>query len=167
MQHVSLGNLFLTTSFGGFLMYFIQQYLICRPSESTVTKEAGIEPRTFRSQSDILTTWLDLIHTRKIFARIKIWKRRIRVEDEQWGGGNCFLYFLVSSAQKMQLFEYEYFSPRCIIINCVTNNAPFFLLSHRHLKICEIFPYKTTKICYIFLLKFPCFLTIFILSFSR
>jgi hypothetical protein len=68
---------------GGFLMYFIQQYFICRPSESTVTKEAGIEPRTFSSQSDILTTWLDLIHTRKIFARIKMWKRRIQVADDQ------------------------------------------------------------------------------------
>ncbi len=30
-----------------FLMYCIQHCFICRPSESTVSEDAGIEPRTF------------------------------------------------------------------------------------------------------------------------
>jgi hypothetical protein len=29
-----------------FFMYFIQHYFICRPSDSTVSEDAGIEPRT-------------------------------------------------------------------------------------------------------------------------
>jgi hypothetical protein len=40
--------------FFGFFHYFIQHYFICRPSESTVSEHAGIEPT--------LTTRLVLIH---------------------------------------------------------------------------------------------------------
>ncbi len=32
--------------FGGFLKYFIQHCLICRPSDATVPEDAGTEPRT-------------------------------------------------------------------------------------------------------------------------
>jgi hypothetical protein len=32
--------------FGDFFYYFIQHCFICRPSESTVSQDAGIEPRT-------------------------------------------------------------------------------------------------------------------------
>ncbi len=35
-----------TSSWLNFFMYFIQHCLICRPSESTVSEDAGIEPRT-------------------------------------------------------------------------------------------------------------------------
>ncbi len=50
-----------------FFMYFIQHCFICHPTDSTVSEDAGIEPRTA-----ILTlavrrsnyTWLDLIHSR-------------------------------------------------------------------------------------------------------
>ncbi len=38
-----------------FFIYVIQHCFICRPSDSTVSEDAGIEP-------DALTTWLDLIH---------------------------------------------------------------------------------------------------------
>jgi hypothetical protein len=46
-------------------MYFIQHLFICRPSDSAVSEDAGIEPRLLRLwywQSDALTTLLDLIH---------------------------------------------------------------------------------------------------------
>ncbi len=56
------GGLFL------FFLYFIQLCFICRPSDSTVSEDAGIEPqgqlRLWRWLSDVLTTGLDLIHTR-------------------------------------------------------------------------------------------------------
>jgi hypothetical protein len=32
---------------GDFFMFFIQHCFICRPSDSTVSEDAGIEPRTF------------------------------------------------------------------------------------------------------------------------
>jgi hypothetical protein len=38
-----------------FVMYFIQHCFICLPSDSTVSEDAGIEPRT-------VATRLDLIH---------------------------------------------------------------------------------------------------------
>ncbi len=58
---------------GGFfwiLNYFIQHCFICRPSDSTVPVNAGIEPRTVSTKalgwlSDAVTTRLDLIHSRK------------------------------------------------------------------------------------------------------
>jgi hypothetical protein len=56
-------------SFGGifgFFMYFIQHYFICRPSDSTVSADAGIEPMTVATSALAVrrsnNTWLDLIH---------------------------------------------------------------------------------------------------------
>jgi hypothetical protein len=50
------------------LMCFIQHCFICRPSDSTVSEDAGIEPRTgcdlLHWQSGVLTIRLDLIYTR-------------------------------------------------------------------------------------------------------
>ncbi len=49
-------------------MYVIQHYFISRTSDSTVSLDAGIEPRTawcdfgIDSQMDALATRLDLIH---------------------------------------------------------------------------------------------------------
>jgi hypothetical protein len=43
-------------------MCCIQHSFICRPSDSTVSKDAGIEPRTVATRSNSSTTWLDLIH---------------------------------------------------------------------------------------------------------
>jgi hypothetical protein len=47
-------------------MYDIQHCFICRPSDSTVSEDAGIEPRTVTTirhwLSDALTIRLDLIH---------------------------------------------------------------------------------------------------------
>ncbi len=61
-------------------MYYIQHCFICRPSDFTLSEDAGIEPRTFatlafavRCSNDLArshpqtagshpTTWLDLIH---------------------------------------------------------------------------------------------------------
>jgi hypothetical protein len=51
----------------GFFMYFIQHCFICRPSDTTLSEDAGIE-RTQdccelrHRQSDAITTRLDLIH---------------------------------------------------------------------------------------------------------
>ncbi len=50
-----------------FFMYDIQHCFICRHSDSTVSEDAGIEPRTVATTalaSDALTTRIDLIHTR-------------------------------------------------------------------------------------------------------
>ncbi len=51
--------------FLNFFMYCIQHCFICRPSDSTVSEDAGIEPRTVAAsahwQSDPLTTRLALI----------------------------------------------------------------------------------------------------------
>ncbi len=48
-----------------FCMYFIQHCIIYLPSDSTLSKDTEIEPRTIATwhwQSDALTTTLDLIH---------------------------------------------------------------------------------------------------------
>ncbi len=48
-----------------FSMYCIQHCFICRPSDSTVSEDAGIEPGLLwlgHWQSDVLTTRLDLVH---------------------------------------------------------------------------------------------------------
>jgi hypothetical protein len=51
-----------------FFLYFIQHCFICRPSDSTVSEEAGIETRTVATTALVLsialTTRLNLIHTR-------------------------------------------------------------------------------------------------------
>jgi hypothetical protein len=44
-----------------FLKYYIQHCFICRPLDSTVSEDAGIEPRTVATLPDYLTTRLDLI----------------------------------------------------------------------------------------------------------
>jgi hypothetical protein len=44
------------------VQYIIQHCLICRPSDSTVSEEAGGLLRLWHWQSDALTTLLDLIH---------------------------------------------------------------------------------------------------------
>jgi hypothetical protein len=60
-------------SFLSFLMYFIQHCFICRPSDSTVSEDAGNEPRTDASLALVVRlsnysagshthTRLDLIH---------------------------------------------------------------------------------------------------------
>jgi hypothetical protein len=47
-------------------MYDIQHCFICRPSDSTVSEDAGIEPRLVATTALAVrrsnTTWLDLIH---------------------------------------------------------------------------------------------------------
>jgi len=50
-----------------FFMYDIQNYFICRPSDSKVSEDAGVEPRTVATvlwhwQPDALTSRKDLIH---------------------------------------------------------------------------------------------------------
>jgi hypothetical protein len=49
-------------------MNCIQHCFICRPSDSTVSEDAGIEPRTVATSALTVRrsshTWLDLIHTR-------------------------------------------------------------------------------------------------------
>ncbi len=56
-------------------MYVIQHCFICRPSDSTVSDDAGIKPRTIATSinvPDVLTTWLDLIHELDlIFEKIR------------------------------------------------------------------------------------------------
>jgi hypothetical protein len=41
----------LTGGFFGFKMYFVQHCFICRPSDFTVSEDAGIEPRLLRLRS--------------------------------------------------------------------------------------------------------------------
>ncbi len=58
-------------------MYDIQHCFICRPSDFTVSEDAGIEPRivaTTALAADALTTRLDLIHFRLdlIHARLDL-----------------------------------------------------------------------------------------------
>jgi hypothetical protein len=73
--------------FLSFFMYDIQHCFICRPSDSTVSENAGIEPRTVATTSDALTTRLDLIHNRLdlIHTRLDLiqktwsWKSRVRL----------------------------------------------------------------------------------------
>jgi hypothetical protein len=71
VQAIDLGEIedFFIFFWGGgyflFLSHYIQHCFICRPSDSTVPTDAGIEPRTaVHWQSDALTTRLDLIRTR-------------------------------------------------------------------------------------------------------
>ncbi len=50
-----------------FSLYCIQHCFICRPSDSTVSEDAGSNPRLLQLwhwQSDALTARLDLIHTK-------------------------------------------------------------------------------------------------------
>ncbi len=55
--------------FGDYFMYFIQHCFICRPLDSTVSEDAGIELLRFcHWQSDALTTWQDLF---------ELWKQPI------------------------------------------------------------------------------------------
>ena len=75
MSLISAGSISLDSTFKGgffgifnFFIYDTQHCFICRPSDSTVSEDAGIEPRTRlrlrHCLSDALTTQLDLIHTR-------------------------------------------------------------------------------------------------------
>ncbi len=61
---------------GIFFMFDIQHCLICRPSDSTVSEDAGIEPRTVATLwhwlSDALTTRLDLIHLLKLKCALSL-----------------------------------------------------------------------------------------------
>jgi hypothetical protein len=43
-----------------FFMYFIQHFIICRPSDSTESEYAASEPKTFATLELALTTRLDL-----------------------------------------------------------------------------------------------------------
>jgi hypothetical protein len=45
-KDVNNDNFFLNEIFGGFFSYCIQHSLICRPSDSTVPTDAGIEQNT-------------------------------------------------------------------------------------------------------------------------
>ncbi len=61
-----------------YVLYDIQHCFICRPSDSTVSEDAEVEPRTVATirhwLSDALTTGLDLIHLRgdAVFVSCKI-----------------------------------------------------------------------------------------------
>jgi hypothetical protein len=66
---------------GSLLMYVIQHCFICRPSDSTVSEDAGsgIEPgllQLWHWHPDALTTWLDLVHRnfRTRFYLITLWR---------------------------------------------------------------------------------------------
>jgi hypothetical protein len=64
-------------------MYFMQHFSICRPSDSTVSTNAGIEPRIVQQwhwQSDALTIRLDLIRIRLDLIRIRLDPIRIRLD---------------------------------------------------------------------------------------
>jgi hypothetical protein len=55
-------------------MYYIQHCFICRPSDSTVSEDAGTEPRTVATTAltvGALTTWLNLIHEIYQFFLVK------------------------------------------------------------------------------------------------
>ncbi len=86
-----------------FSMYCIQHCFICRPSDSTVSEDAGIQPRTVATsalaaylfsnkyKSDALNTRLDLIHCkdgictkRVILMRLLPW---FCLCLESWGRG--------------------------------------------------------------------------------
>jgi hypothetical protein len=58
-----------------FSLYRIQHFFICQPSDSNVSEDAGIKPRTVATSAlavrrsnhtrlDLILTRLDLIHTR-------------------------------------------------------------------------------------------------------
>ncbi len=62
-------------------MYVIQHCCICRPSYSTVSKDAGIEPSDFGIDTQTaLTTRLDLIH---IYVN---WIHADIQRNHKWGG---------------------------------------------------------------------------------
>jgi hypothetical protein len=89
-------------------MYFYQHCFIYLPSDSTVSEEAGIEPRTVatlaltlrrskhkaRSQSDALTTRLDPIHN---FSPPKNYKKNISLGEDD---GRVSLRTLAAQAQE-------------------------------------------------------------------
>ncbi len=52
-EHLQETQLMFLHNRGDFLKSFIQHCFICRPSDSTVSKDAGIEPRTLAYVSDI------------------------------------------------------------------------------------------------------------------
>ncbi len=52
-EHLQETQLLFLYKRGDFLKSFIQHCFICRPSDSTVSKDAGIEPRTVAYVSDI------------------------------------------------------------------------------------------------------------------
>ncbi len=61
--------------------YYIQHCFICRPSDSTVPTDAGIEPRTVATgQSDALTTRLDIIRSRLDLIRTRLDLIRSRLD---------------------------------------------------------------------------------------
>jgi hypothetical protein len=70
-------------------MYFIQHCFICRPSDSTVSEDAGIEPRTVATlvlnATHSITTRLDLI-------------RKFTVQQES----HCILYNPVPQHSTLQ-----------------------------------------------------------------
>jgi hypothetical protein len=41
------------TFYGFFSLYFIQHCFICRPSDSTVSEDAGIKPRTYATSASV------------------------------------------------------------------------------------------------------------------
>jgi hypothetical protein len=61
--------------------YAIQDCFICRPSDSTVPTDAGIEPlQLVHWQSDALTTRLDLIRSRLDLIRTRLDLIRTRLD---------------------------------------------------------------------------------------
>jgi hypothetical protein len=66
-------------------LYYIQHCFICRPSDSTVPTDAGIEPRTVATgalavRRTKLTTRLDLIRARLDLSRTKLDLFRTRLD---------------------------------------------------------------------------------------
>ncbi len=63
-----------------FFSYYIQHCFICRPSDSTVPTDAGIEPRAVATGAlaDALTTRLDLIRIENLVVLILFDERKIR-----------------------------------------------------------------------------------------
>ncbi len=63
-------------------MYVIQHYFICRPSDSTMSQDAGIEPRTLAWQPNALTTRLVsfiLIYCRRLCGCLLVCRPPLRV----------------------------------------------------------------------------------------
>ncbi len=104
---------FLTFFFGFLFCYFIQHCFICRPSDSTVSEDAGIEPRTVATY--VLTTRLDLLQL--LNRRIYSW---IKMEKYKW----YLLVILLQFSQYKGTQDWEFFWLRFWFLYCFNTSYP-------------------------------------------